>query len=734
MKKIILKIGGMSCSACSSGLEKYLNSQEGVINASVNLVLAQAYIEYEDSLTVLDLERFIKERGYESLGIFNENEEEDNNKKDKTLLFIFLPLAILILYIAMADMFHLPTLKLFKNHFYYALTLLILTLPFLWYGLDIFKSGIKNLIHKNPNMDTLVTLGVFSSFIISLVSFIMIILGKMEYHMNLYFESVAIIIFFIKLGRIIDKESKGKTKEAIKELVQITPTKALKKDNDKEIEITIDEVKKGDILIAKPGMKIAVDGVIVNGETHLDEAFITGESKPVKKAINDKVVAGSLNIDGYFEYRAEKIGRDSTISEIVKLVVEATNTKTGIQRLADKVSSYFVPFIMLIAFLTLIVYLILGNSLNQAVITMATVLVVACPCALGLATPLAMVISIGTSAKNGILIKSSEILEEAYKVDTIVFDKTGTLTYGNLKISDVKNYSKKSDKDLIKLIASLEKKSTHPIAKAFKEQVSDKDFLNVQKFQNISGIGVKGIINNKEVIVGNNKLFKKFKLKNNYLKDEKELASFGNSIVYLIEDKQVLGLFGVKDIIRTEAKRTIMTLKKMGKEIIMLTGDNLETANIISKSLGIDKVISNVMPAEKTKIIKDLIKNNHKVMMIGDGINDAPSLKSATVGVSINSGTDIAVNSSDIILMNDNLEKIPLLLNISSKTMKNIRENLFWAFFYNVCMIPIAIGVFKPFGISMNPMFAGIAMTISSITVLLNSLRLKKIPLDNIKD
>ncbi len=727
MKKIILKIGGMSCSACSSGLEKHLNSKEGIIRANVNLVLGEVYIEYDDSLTVLNLEKYIKEKGYESLGIFDEKKDiDDDNSKDKKLLFIFLPLAILILYIGMSDMFHLPNISFFKNHFNYALTLLVLTVPFLWYGRDIFENGIKNLIHKNPNMDTLVTLGVFSSFIISLVSFIMICLGRMEYHMNLYFESVAIIIFFIKLGRIIDKESKGKTKEAIKELVQITPTKALKKDLDKEIEITIDEVKKDDILIAKPGMKIAVDGVITKGESHLDEAFITGESKPFKKIVNDQVVAGSLNIDGYLEYKALRIGRDSTISEIVRLVVEATNTKANIQRLADKVSSYFVPAIIGISFLTLIGYLIFGVGIDDAVIKMATVLVVACPCALGLATPLAMVISIGASARHGILIKTSEILESASQVDTIVFDKTGTLTYGNLKISEIKNYSDKSNEELIRIVASLESKTPHPIAKAFLD-ANKKKLLNVKEFLNIPGIGVKGSINKEEIIIGNNKLFKEFKIKNDYLKDEEELTKLGNSIVYLVVDKKIFGLFGVKDIIRSDAKSAILKLQEMNKEIVMLTGDNPETAEIIANSLGIKKVIASVMPSEKTKVIKELVNSNHKVMMVGDGINDAPSLKSATVGVSFNSATDIAVNSADVILMNDDLEKIPLLIKISLKTIKNIKENLFWAFFYNCCMIPIAIGVLSPFGISMNPMFAGIAMTISSVTVLLNSLRLKKL-------
>lgn len=735
MNKIILKIGGMSCSACSSGLEKYLNKQKGVINASVNLVLSQALIEYEDNLTIDDLSNYIKKAGYENLGIYNASLETSENKSIRTLFIIFTILAVIILYISMSHMFHLPIipfLNMNKHPVNYTIVLFILTLPFLIYGQDIFKSGYKNLVNKTPNMDTLVSLGVFSSFGYSLFSSIMVLTGHEEYVTNLYFESSAIVIFFIKLGRFIDKKVGEKTKEALKELVQITPTKALIKVNNNEREITIDEVKKGDILIAKPGMKIAVDGVIVKGETHLDEAFITGEAIPIKKSIGNKVVAGSINHDGFIEYKAEKIGRDSTISEIVRLVIQATNTKAPISHLADLVSGYFVPTIITIAIITFIIYLLLGYDLSEAIDTFVTVLVVACPCALGLATPLAIVVSVGVCAKNGILIKSSAILENAHKIDTIVFDKTGTLTYGNLKIAKIFNYSNLNDDELVSITASIEVKSTHPISKAFTTYVSDRkiNMCDIKDFQNLSGIGLAGMIENRKIYIGNNKLFNKLKLENKHKQDEEILAKMGTSIVYVIEDNKVIGLIGVKDIVRDNVKETISKLKQMNKEIIMLTGDNDITASIIAKSVGIKKVISNVIPQEKTKVIKDLIEQGRKVMMVGDGVNDAPALATANIGISFNSGTDIATDSADVILMNDDLIKIVDLIHISQKTLKNIKQNLFWAFFYNGCMIPLAIGILKPFNLSLNPMIAGFAMNLSSFTVILNSLRLKKIKLE----
>lgn len=733
MQKVILSIGGMSCSACSSGLEKYLNKQDGIKNASVNLVLGQALIEYEDDLTLDVLNRFVKEAGFESLGIYDEKKQE-KKKSGKVILIVFSILSILVLYISMSHMVHLPVipfLHMMKYPINYSLCLTLLSIPYLFYGFDIFKNGYKNLIHKSPNMDTLVSIGVLSSFLYSLFGTIMILNGRSEYVGNLYFESACIVIYFIKIGRFIDSKSKEKTKEAIKDLVQITPTKAILKTTDGEKEITLDEVKKGDILICKPGMKVAVDGVITNDSSHIDESFITGESIPVKKETGSSIVAGSLNIDGYIEYKAERIGKDSTISEIVRLVVEATNTKAPIAKIADKVSGVFVPSIMIIAFLTLIIYLLLGSGINTSLTHFVTVLVVACPCALGLATPLAIVVSEGLCAKNGILVKKSETLENAHKVDTIVFDKTGTLTYGNLKISEIYNYSNYTEKELIRIVASIESKSTHPIANAFVNYANDNKLklFQINDFTNLTGLGLNAIIEKNKYYIGNNKIIKKLDINNNHIKDEEVLSKQGNSIVYVVENNKVIALIGVKDIVRDNAKKVIKELKKLNKQVIVLTGDNELTANVIARELGIDEVIANVLPKDKVNKIKELMSSNKKVMMIGDGINDAPSLATANIGVSVSSGTDIANNSADVILMNDNLINLLNLITISNKTIRNIKQNLFWAFFYNICMIPIAIGLFSRWNINMNPMVAGFAMTISSLTVIFNALRLKRLKL-----
>lgn len=729
MKKIILKIDGMTCSACSSSLEKYLLKQEGIDDALVNLVMSSASITYEDNITMDDLNRFVSEAGFKSLGLYNENEDKDNNR---TKYFVVNGiLALLVLYISMSHMIHLPVIPFLHMINYpvnYSVCLFIFSLYFIYFGKDIIISGIKNIKYKSPNMDTLVTLGVVSSFIFSTFNMIMILKGNNEYVENLYFESVCIILYLIKFGRYIDGISKEKTKDAIKGLVTITPNKAILFINNKEKKVSIDEVKKGDILIVKPGNRFAVDGVIVKGNAHIDESFISGESIPIKKSINDKVVAGSINLDGEVLYKAENIGRDSTISEIVRLVVEATNTKAPIARIADKVSGIFVPVVIFIALLTLIIHLILGASFNESIVYFITILVCACPCALGLATPLAIVVSEGLCAKNGILVKKSEILENVNKIDVIVFDKTGTLTYGNLRISKIINKSNYSDNDLIEIVSSLENKTAHPIASSFKEysKTNNLKSLDVDDFKNIAGIGLSGTINDKSYLIGNNKLFDKYKINNNMLREEKKLSLDGNSIVYVIEDKKVIGLIGVKDIIRDNAKDVINKLKNIDKRIIMLTGDNEITADIIAKSIGIKEVIANVSPKDKSNKIKELKNKGFKVMMVGDGINDAPSLSLADIGVSLNSAIDIAADSAGVILMRNDLNSIYNLFDIGKRTLGNIKENLFWAFFYNACMIPISCGLFKFINITMNPMIAGLAMTLSSFTVIINALRLKR--------
>ena len=711
MKKIVLNIEGMTCSACSNGLEKYLNKQEGIKEANVNLVLATAMIEYEDSLSRKDLDRFVQEAGFKSVG---ENNNKNKTKADFATLIIFAVLSCLLMYISMGHMISLPIPEFLDMHMHplnYGITLMILTIPFLFYGFDIIKNGIKNIIHRMPNMDSLVGMGICVNFLYSLWNLVSIAKGDTSKVHNLYFEASSMIILFVKLGRFIDVRNKSKAVDTIKNLVTITPKNGTILVDGKEKTVTINEIKKGDIVVCRPGEKIAVDGTITHGKTHTDESFITGESKPVAKSIGSKVIAGSINYDGYIEYQAEKIGKDSSISNIVNLVVEATNTKAPIARTADVISRYFVPAIFVISLISFILNLVIKGNVTDAILGLVSVLVVACPCALGLATPLAMVISIGKTSKNGILVKSSESLEAINKIDTIVLDKTGTLTTGKLTIID----SNINDENM-KILRSLEANSNHPIARSITGEKSD--LLQISNFEDVAGYGIKGIINGKTYYAGNRKFLETLiNLSEEFQKLETEYTSKGETIVYLFNENEVLGIIGLADKIKPEMKETISKLKEIGKKVVMLTGDNSASANLIAKELGITDVISNVTPEEKLQKIKEI--NN--CMMVGDGINDSPALKTATIGVSVHGGTDISSDSADIILLRDDMNCLLEIFKIGKKTIRIIKQNLFWALFYNLCMVPIATGLLQ---VTINPMLASLAMTFSSFTVVVNSLRL----------
>ena len=734
MKKVLLKIEGMTCSACSSGLEKYLNKQEGIKTASVNLIMNNASIEYDETeINLEQVEKYIEKAGFSSLGIDKLENEEKKKTKEKSKLIGISIISILILYISMAHMVKLPVipyLDMMHNPVNYAIALLILTTIVLIIGKDILKNGYKNLVHKTPNMDTLVAIGVLASYIYSIYGTIKIIKGQVIYVENLYYESAAIVIFFIKIGKYVENKNKDKTKEALKQLMSITPNHAIIEKEGKEETVTLDEIQKGDIIICKPGEKIAVDGEVIEGTTHINESFITGESVPVKREKGSKVIAGSINYEGTIKYKAEKIGKESTVSEIVRLVVEATNTKAPIAKIADKISGYFVPTIIIIAIISFAIWLAISKNLATAINIFVTILVVACPCSLGLATPLAIVISSGKASKKGILVKTSEALENAHKIKTICFDKTGTLTKGELTISKIYNYSNLEEKEIIKKVASIENKSEHPIARAIVEKAKEEkiELDQINNFKAIAGYGVRAEIKEQEkshnYLIGNKKLMKENNIQILKEDDETELVTEGNSILYVAQDQKIIALIGVKDTIKEESKEIIEKLKKRKIEVIMLTGDNEKTAKAIAKQLGIEKVIANVLPKQKAEEIKKL-KQNGLVMMCGDGINDSVSLVTADIGVSISSGTDIAMDSAEVVLMNDNLEKIEELIEISRKTIRNIKQNLFWAFFYNICMVPIACGILEPLGITMNPMIAAFAMTISSLTVVLNALRLR---------
>ena len=717
MKKIVLNIEGMTCSACSNGLEKYLNRQDGIKEASVNLVLATALIEYDETkISRNDLDRFIKEAGFKSAGENNGKKETTNNVRK---LVFFVMLAIIQMYISMGHMIKLPIPKIISmgsNPVNYGLILMAISVVFLIYGLDIIENGIKNIVHRMPNMDSLVGIGVIVNFFYSVYNLILVMKGNTFRVNNLYFEASSMIILFVKIGRAIDKNNKSKAIETIKNLVTITPKYGTILKNGEAKEVTINEIKKGDTVICKPGEKIAVDGTITKGTTHTDESFITGESKPVSKKLGDKVIAGSINYDGYIEYTAEKIGKNSSISGIVDMVVEATNTKAPIARLADKISGYFVPTIFAIALCSFIINYTVFKDFSKSINSLVSVLVVACPCALGLATPLAMVISIGKCSKKGVLIKSSESLEAINKIDTVVFDKTGTLTYGKLKINE-----KELTKENLEILQKLEANSNHPIAKAICE---NKKITPADNLQEIAGYGVSGIVNGKKYYAGNGKFVIKVnnKMQNRFYNSELKYQRNGETIVYLFTEEETLGIIGLSDTIRDKMNDVIRNLQSINKNVVMLTGDNEKVAEKIANKLGIKEVYSNVTPSEKLEKIRELNKNKNCIM-VGDGINDSPALKTATIGISVNGGSDISQDSSDIILLNDNMNNIYELFNIGSKTMRIIKQNLFWALFYNICMIPLATGLLP---ISINPMISSLAMTFSSLTVVLNSLRLLK--------
>ena len=716
MKNIILNVGGMTCSGCSAGLEKYLNKQDGIVSASVNLVLATVKIEYDENLLdVNKLNKFIGEAGFTSYG---EEYNKNKRKPERLVLLIYTVLTILLMYISMGNMFKITMPNIVNMHFnpiIYSISLAAITFLYFIYGFDIIKTGIKNLVHKMPNMDSLIMIGVIVNYLYSLFNMILVFKGDMNGLHHLYFEASAMTILFVKIGRFIDKNNRIKATDAVRGLVSVTPKKAVKLVDGEEKTVTINEISKGDIIVCRPGEKIAVDGIVRKGRTNINEALITGESKPVHKEIGNEVIAGSINCNGYIEYEAVRIGRETNISNIVKMVVEATNSKTEIQKFVDKVSGIFVPVIFILAVLASILNFIVIRDISIAVNVFVTVLVVACPCALGIATPLAMVVSIGKLSRNGIFIKSSESLEILKGIKNIVFDKTGTLTNGKFSVVD-KNISDEN----MQILQSIEFNSKHPIAQSICE-FSDFNKIEVTNFREIEGYGLQADIGNITYYVGSSKFVKEQCINNIYGNDEEKFLSNGYTIVYLFNNDGVLGIVGLADKVKDGVKELIQELKNMNKNIYMLTGDNEAAAKIIANEIGIDNVESNLTPKQKLVYVSNMNDDTNSVMMVGDGINDSPSLKSAAIGVSVEGGSDVSADSSDIILMNSNIGIISLLLKVGKKTNRIIKQNLFWAVFYNCLMIVIATGLLP---IHINPMIASMSMMMSSLMVVFNSLRL----------
>ena len=716
MKNIILNVGGMTCSGCSAGLEKYLNKQDGIFSASVNLVLATVKIEYDENLLDINkLNKFIAEAGFTSYG-----EEYNKNKRrpERLVLLIYTLLTILLMYISMGNMFKITMPNIINMHFnpiIYSISLAAITFLYFIYGFDIIKSGIKNLVHRMPNMDSLIMIGVIVNYLYSLFNMILVFKGDMNGLHHLYFEASAMTILFVKIGRFIDKNNRIKATDAVKGLVSVTPKKAVKLVDGEEKTVTINEISKGDIIVCRPGEKIAVDGIVRKGRTNINEALITGESKLVHKEIGNEVIAGSINCNGYIEYEAVRIGRETNISNIVKMVVEATNSKIEIQKFVDKVSGIFVPAIFILAVLASILNFVIIKDISIAVNVFVTVLVVACPCALGIATPLAMVVSIGKLSRNGIFIKSSESLEILKSIKNIVFDKTGTLTNGKFSVVD-KNISDEN----MQILQNIEFNSKHPIAQSICE-FSDFKKIDVTNFREIEGYGLQADIGNITYYVGSSKFVKEQCINNIYWNDEEKFLSNGYTIVYLFNNDGLLGIVGLADRVKDGVKELIQELKNMNKNIYMLTGDNESAAKIIANEIGIDNVESNLTPKQKLVYVSNMNDDTNSVMMVGDGINDSPSLKSAAIGISVEGGSDISADSSDIILMNPNIGIISLLLKVGKKTNRIIKQNLFWAVFYNCLMIVVATGLLP---IHINPMIASMAMMMSSLMVVFNSLRL----------
>lgn len=722
MRKITLSIEGMTCSACSSAIESYLRKQDGIISASVNLILAFCTIEYdEEKLSVKQIEKFISDVGYKSKGIYKYEDQNVFLKRKKVGLVVFGIIALLLMLYSMLAMGgYLP--KPLKNPLVIGTSELVLALILIGYGIDIIYHGIKNLFRGAPTMDSLVALGVIFSFSYSMWALVNVYLGSQHYVHSLYFEACGIVIYFIKLGRFLDNLAKDKTKGAIKDLVTITPAYALLKVDGKLEKVKLDQIKKGDILGLTAGEKVAVDGTITKGSCHVDESFITGESMPVKKQVGDKIVAGSISYDGYIEYEAEHIGKDSTISKIVDLVANASSTKMPIAKVSDRVSAIFIPIIMSIALICFALYMIITKNFEKSIITAVTILVVACPCALGLGTPVAVMVSVGSLAKNGLLIKNSSAIEYMSKVDTIVFDKTGTLTNGKLKIDKVFEANISKD-ELMEIVCSVEEKSNHPLAVPFKNYLKENNLkpFEIEDYSELSGLGISGKINNKNVLVGSKKLLEQngISVPDN---DQNECASE----IYVALDNTYVGLILVSDTIRQEAKQTIEKLNNLNIKTILLSGDNERVAKMVSEKLGILEYHASVSPSDKAEFIKKLKAEGKHVAMVGDGINDSPSLALADVGISLSGSSDIAVNSADIIIVSDGLERIVSLVYKSKQTLKVIKQNLFWAFFYNCLMIPIAAGALTFVNITISPMLASLAMVLSSLSVILNALRLNK--------
>ena len=749
-KKLELKIDGISCQACVAKIERKLSRTEGVEKALVNISNNMADIEYDEKeIKASEIMKIIEKLGYTPKRREDLKDKEEALRAEKKLKSeltkskIAIVLSLILMYISMSHMFGLPVPHIIypvDHIFNYVAIQFIIAVTVMIIGKRFYKVGFRQLFMLSPNMDSLVAVGTSSAFIYSLyISYKIFADNNIHLMHSLYYESAAMIIAFVMLGKYLETLSKGKASAAIKKLVNFQAKKANIIRNGEIVEIDINEVSKGDIVFIKPGEKIPVDGTIIEGHSTIDEAMITGESIPVEKLENDKVYSGSINKDGALKVVVNATEGETLISKIAKLVEDAQMTKAPIARLADKVSLIFVPTVIFIAIFAallwwfLIKYNVVSVSQNhfEFVLTIfISILIIACPCSLGLATPTAIMVGTGKGAELGILIKSGEALEKLNEIDTIVFDKTGTLTEGTPKVIDIVSIGNTLSKDeILKIAASMEVNSEHPLGKAVYDEAKEKnvELYDVKKFLSISGRGVIGEIEEKKYLLGNKKLLLDNGISNLHEEEIHRYELEGKTTILLADEEKLIAFITLADVVRNESIKLIEKLKKENIKTYMLTGDNERTAKVIAKKLGIDDVIAEVSPEDKYKKVKDLQEQGRKVVMVGDGVNDSPALAQADVGMAIGSGTDIAIESADIVLMSKDIETILTAIRLSKATIKNIKENLFWAFFYNSCGIPIAGGLLYLFtGHLLNPMLAGLAMGLSSVSVVTNALRLKR--------
>lgn len=745
-------VTGMTCSACSAHIEKSLGKAEGVNTIAVNLLSNNMQIDYDETkLTEQDISRLVEDAGYAAVPANSKKSVKETaaprenlslkEAQEKKHQFFFSLLFLLpLLYITMAKMLGLPFPSVFSgmpNLLPFVFTQFLLSLPIVYFNRNYFITGFRSLWKHSPNMDSLIAVGSSAALLYGIYAIYQIgyALGAgnpevaMQFSMDLYFESAATILTLITMGKWLEARSKSRTSEAISKLMDLAPKTATILRDGVEEEISVSDVIPGDIVIIRPGQSVPVDGIITEGSSSVDEAALTGESMPVEKQIGDKLIAATVNKNGYLQFRATRVGDDTTLAQIIRLVEEASSSKAPISKLADKVSGIFVPTVMAISLLATIVWLLLGYPFDFALSIGIAVLVISCPCALGLATPVAIMVGTGKGAENGILIKSAEALEMAHTIDTVILDKTGTVTEGKPKVTDLITLGSVSSEELLQKAAAVEAKSEHPLAEAILLLTKEKEISipNASDFQVTPGQGISAVVDGKVIYAGNLKMMQALSIETSELIQQADtLAEDGKTPLYFAEESLLLGIIAVADVVKPTSAAAIAALKNLGIDVVMLTGDNQRTAAAIQRQTGIDRVVAEVLPQDKEQEIRKLQAQGKVIAMIGDGINDAPALARADVGIAIGAGTDVAIESADIVLMKSDLLDAVTAIELSKAVIRNIKQNLFWAFFYNILGIPLAAGVFySVLGWKLNPMFAAAAMSFSSVSVVTNALRLK---------